>query len=552
MNAICAGSSTKTCIAATALVVAVLMLSYDAVADGSTIPRPSDPQYSLAGAKPGSEGKVLSWPDPTKVDVDVSGPFLQRPTGNPHDAHAIERCGEPEIAQDSIHPRILIINCMQPWWLNYQSTAPETYPKWSYVDLKKMSPSPQPCHAFISRDGGRSWAQLLPNPVMSHLITNCEDPLLASGPQGQLYLGGDAEHYPADGKDAPVILPQPDAASQGFAGVQLPTEYLGIGFTRSLDGGRTWSSPIIIPTAVDRPFWTVDESTGVIYDVSGCSDGSFDPKTRIGDYGCTPRARNLAVSTDGGRIWTPQVNIYNRRPPTVSLTQGRLHSIGGISIAAARGVVATVGVSGNARTLYFKYSVDEGREFVQRPIVLSGSTCAPLWGLGIAIAANPVRRGGFAVLVACGRIVTSSLRVYVTNDMGASWSEDASSLAVVPRPDYKGEPSDFNVNRPWIAYGPTGALGVLWRETYGTPIHGLQPEEYGPYDVFLALAPDGRTFGRPIRLNTAASPPYDPRMQWGDDISNLVLGRHYAYAVWGDWRSGELETWFRKVSIPIQ
>ena len=200
--------------------------------------------------------------------------------------------------------------------------------------------------------------------------------------------------------------------------------------------------------------------------------------------------------------------------------------------------------------------MDEGRTFVKRPtpvVSSGGSTCTKTVIFGLA--ADPTRRGVFAVLAACGE-APRALGVYVTEDLGMSWSEVA-ALAVVPSPDYKGEPSDFNVNRPSIAYGPTGALGVLWRQAYGTTPRGARPPkavmnvQYGPQDVFLALAPDGKTFGSPIRLNTTASPPPDPRFEGGDDISGLVLGRDCAYSVWGDWRSGELQSWFRKIPIRV-
>lgn len=500
-------------------------------------------------AMPRSARQSTNWPNPVQTDVDVSGPFLQPHTANPHDAHAIDRCGEPEITQDTVHPDTLIIDCMSQGDLNYQSPAPASYMTWSYKDPTKTVPWNQPCHVFISRDGGRTWQQILPSPIMSRVVTNCEDPLAASGPHGQLYLGGDADHFPADGKISPMFH-HPE-----FAQGAIPLQEFGIAFTRSLDGGKTWSRPIVIPTAVDRPFWTVDQSTGAIYDVSGCIE--WHRKSKIGTWGCTPTSRNLAVSADGGRTWTPSLSPFNVLTPTDVLTPGRLHNINtGASfhfISAARGIFAAAGVRGGSemgpgRALVFKYSTNEGHTFNQRPIELTPSTCAPVNVQGIA--ADPARRGTFAVLVTCGKI-PRALHVDVTSDLGRTWSQVA-TLAVNPPPDYRGRPSAFNVNRSWIAYSPTGVLGVFWREIYGTTKRGWFGFSLkdGPQDVFLALARDGRTFGRPIRLNTAASPAPDPRIPFGDDISNLILGRHYAYAVWGDWRSGELQTWFRKVPLP--
>lgn len=475
--------------------------------------------------------------DPVRTDIDVSGPFLQ--PRHTHDYHLIHRCGEPEIAQDARQPNTLIIVCNSIGTLNYQSPAPTIYLAWWYRDPAKPSKEPwPPCFAFISHDGGRSW-QKMPDPFESKLITGCGDPLAASGPKGELYIGDDALHYPIDPKFSPS------------------GPLLGIGFSSSVDGGKTWSEPVVIPTGVDRPFWAVDQSSGAIYDLSACAGVHAHAK---GSFGCTPDSRNLAVSTNEGRTWSPSVDEFNKLTPVTTLSAGRLHNIGGSVVVAARGVVATAGGShgGEERetwppggdALYFKYSTDEGRTFTQRSIPISGSQpCEPRTVQGVA--ADPAHRGVFTVLVGCA-LDPKALQVYVTDDLGASWKRVA-TLAVVPPPDYQGRPSDYDINRPWVAYSPNGELGVFWRENYGIPTpRPMATVQFGPQDVFLAIAADGRTFGPPIRLNSAASPPADPRQWAADDISDLILDRHYAYAVWGDWRSGELEVWLRKVRLPAR
>lgn len=506
---------------------------------------------TLLGAT-GERAAETTWPDPVLLDVDVSGPLLQRSDTNPHDPSSIDRCGEPEIGQDPIHPLTLVVSCMSSAGLNYQTAQPSSFLTWSYTDVTRSGQWHQPCYVFVSRDGGQRWERVRPDPLNSEVVGGCSDPMVQAGPHGELYLGGDGAHYPVTGKYAPVIS-QPGPKP-------VPREPLGIVFTRSLDGGHTWSPPIIIPTANDRPWWTVDQSTGVLYNVSGC--GSYDPVTKIGPYGCTPSSRNLAVSIDQGRTWEPKVDVFNTLPPTTVLTRGRLHDIGGGVIAAAQGVLATAGVQGGSAdpdenhdsntpggTSYFKYSTDEGTTFTQRPLPLSGATGCPTPSVA-GFAADPSHRGRFTVLITCSR-VPRSLRVFVTGDLGAKWAEVA-TLAYVPAPDYRGTPSDFDVNRPWIAYGPTGALAVMWRQAYGTastpPFASLQP---GPQDVFVAIARDGQHFGEPLRVNRAASPPPDPRMFFGDDTSHVLVDAQHAYVVWGDWRSGELQTWFRKVPISV-
>jgi hypothetical protein len=504
----------------------------------------------------GAQGQLSKGSNVIRTDIDISGPFLQHLTKNPHDPESADRCGEPQIAQDVLHPNILVVSCMSSGGLNYQTPRPIMF--WSYTNVTKGDQWHQPCYTFISRDGGDRWERVRPSPVTASALNRaCLDPLAQQGPHGELYLGGDGHHYPVNRKFGPIIVQ---------AG-EIPLELLGIAFTRSLDGGRTWSEPILIPTANDRPFWTVDESTGVIYSISGCA-----AVTTIGEYGCTPDSRNLAVSTDQGRTWVPSVNIWNVKPPTPTLIPGRLHNIafggGGTFVAAAQGVFATAGTDRRFNKSMFKYSADDGVTFIGHPIPLSGSTgCNPRVS---GLAADPARRGTFAIIVMCAP-VSKAVLVFVTHDLGATWTKTG-DLAVVPPPGYvtlpvnaRSSPSyaklsglisivptPFDVNRPWVAYGPTGALGVLWRQNYGaatSPPRG--PIQPGPQDVFVAISRDGgATFSKPIRVNTAASPAPDPRQRLGDDISNLILDGHYAYAVWGDWRSGELETWFRKVQIP--
>jgi hypothetical protein len=482
--------------------------------------------------------------NPVHTDINISGPYLQNLTQDPHSPKSAIRCGEPELAQDSLRPATMFMSCENSAGLNYQTPAPGSVLTFSYFDPTKTK-TVDPCRTFVSNDGGNSWNIVNPAPDLSDVSNNCGDPMAGSGPHGELYLAGDSVHTPADGKLGPTY--------QLFAGA-APDEPLGISFTRSLDGGKTWSEPSLIPTANDRPWMTVDQSTGDIYEVSGCI--VYDPTTKIGPYGCTPTSRNLAVSTDQGRTWTPSVNLRNTAPPTTTLTPGRLHNIAigpeseaAVDLAAAaQGVFAAVGRT-DAKTIGFEYSTDKGTTFTQHSVPLGSLASCPVPEAG-GIAGDPNHRGTFAVLVACPPNARS-LAVYVTHDLGATWTETA-DLGSIPPPDYHGNPSPFGISRPWIAYGPTGALGVMWRQLYGVgPVDDLfGTPTSGPYDVFVAISTDGgSTFGKTLRVNTAASPPADPRVTYFDDTSYILLDKHFAYVAWGDWRSGELETWLRKVPI---
>ena len=489
--------------------------------------------------------------DALKTDVDVSGPFLQRLADQNkgdwgdqwHGRKNPIRCGEPEITHTLQQPNVLFMNCTPDATLSYQTPQPVPYFQWTYTDPLTTNIA-TPCFLFRSDDGGNRWKTVDPNPMRPDLGYLCADAMAEHGPNGELYLAADIFHSPPNAP-VPIYVTPPL--------LPLPMQPLGIGFTRSLDGGRTWSTPIFIPTAIDGPVFTVDHSTGVLYEASSCVN--FNLTTGIGDYGCTPTARNLAVSTDRGQTWLPAVEIATTNPPTTTITPGHLHNIAPLGtsrngLSAALGVLGAVGASGPGAVV-FGYSTDNGATFTQHPIPLG--TAIPCAAPQPEVAADPAARGTFAVDIICVPSAPT-VRVFVTHDFGVTWTETA-DLAVVPPPDFQGTASPYTVNRPWINYSPTGVLGVVWREDYGPtqqPFGLAAPvgERLLAQDVFIALSTDGgTTFGSPIRVNTATSPGGDPRQIAIDDDSHILLDQQFAYVGWGDWRSGEMEIWFRKVDI---
>src|SRR4051794_18348035 len=83
---------------------------------------------------------------------------------------------------------------------------------------------------------------------------------------------------------------------------------------------------------------------------------------------------------------------------------------------------------------------------------------------------------------------------------------------------------------PWLAIGPGGALGAVWRTTRSDDA----------YTVWGAVAPRGDAdFAPAVRISSAISP--GPVQQLaGDDASDVTLDTTDLHAAWGDRRDGSL------------
>jgi hypothetical protein len=276
----------------------------------------------------------------------------------------------------------------------------------------------------------------------------------------------------------------------------------------------TWSAPSVIsPTLFspgadpaawqglrfydDRPFMAIDDATGMIY-VDG-TQGRAVAKGPVGD------TEYLTSSRDGGRTWSDAVAVG---------------TAAAAPLGAAFGTVAftnpaPVGSSRPCSCVDFVVSTDGARTYLRRPtpIPSAGALSSP------ETAADPTRSGSFAVLA-----TGSGGNVYRTPDAGRTWAGPA-IFGV----------SHTTVNEPWIAFSSTGVLGAGWKATAAD----------GSYAYYAAVSFDGgRSFGSPIRISSAASPPPDPYFPAGDDTTSVVLASGRLYAVWGDWRGNNLQTWW--------
>jgi hypothetical protein len=336
------------------------------------------------------------------------------------------------------------------------------------------------CGIGRSTDGGRNWStRIAPyqNSTVPRTVPICGDPAGVVLPDGAIVLTA-------------VQLGSPNEFVQSIT---------------SFDGGQTWSTPSAPfgarPTLAaalanqsvpdlgpGRQWMAVDPITGEV---------SIQSQVDVATTG-----RQLTVSTDRGFTWSAPRNVGST-------------SLG--PIGAAYGVVA--GAYDSGANKIFQTSTDHGLSWV-RNVMPVGT------GAGRAYtAADPTTRGRFAVLLARG---SNTLEVWITTDAGRTAAKWTQAKVFTPE-------SGDTFSRPWIAFSPTGALGVVWRS------HNAD----GSYDVDAVVSRDGGAhFDAPVRLTAARGPSPNGQLGSDDCACNLHLTGTTLSTTWGDWTTGNRELWF--------
>jgi hypothetical protein len=378
------------------------------------------------------------------------------------------------------------------------------------------------CGIAVSRDRGASFAvspkdPADPGPTPGDPYHNCSDPAATIGPGNVLYTGVGWWDTPGGAVD-----------------------YYNMFVSRSTDGGTSWGGPVFatgdrdLPQLLllgrntghtDRLFLTADAATGTVY----ASATDF------------PRyVRWVVASHDGGRTFGPPRAIDSNLYP-----QAQGEQAGDYVPSAAHGVVAFAyvasAVPGPSRCPcgIFETSRDDGVTWTRHPTPFPAN-----W-----VAADPSHQGRFAIMSGQGVTATPAfpgvITVSTTDDSGQTWS----------KPVLIGAPAVHPQIQPWIAYSPTGVLGVGYKTLYSGLVS--QPEFFlevlsgtlsSTYDFWTAASFDGgRTFSRPIRVSNAVSPPGNG--SGNDDFSNVALDDRYLYAAWGDQRTSPTNPAGRPVAV---
>ena len=275
---------------------------------------------------------------------------------------------------------------------------------------------------------------------------------------------------------------------------------------------RRFAANPAVPEAATHVPW--DGARGVIDPVTGAI-------TLSGGFPAPPgealhSQRFVSTSLDGGRTWGT-IHAF-AAPGWPQRWDGHLVAAHGkLAISYLADAVPDAGVQ--CLCVVFATSVDGGATF-ERHFVTGVAEFDTLVHYP-PIAAHPAREGVYALALVEKDKPSPGVRV--TDDGGGHWRTLAAPSG----------PADVvRASRPAIALAPTGEIALMWRGYYAD----------GSYDTFIAAAPDGGAFGRPLRISTARSAvseallgDYSVR---GDFIDTIAVGGGLAHAAWTDWRSG--------------
>ncbi|MFI5047041.1 MAG: sialidase family protein [Acidimicrobiia bacterium] len=478
------------------------------------------------------------------------------------------RYGEPEIAVNPKNPDNLVyaVLAMGTTYACQTANGPQCAQATSVygpqpAGLIQDTPGFSHVSVYTSFDRGKTWrTSTVPAFPPDHpALVERGDPLLTVGPDGTFYLGWDDIRF----CDCPTTII--DAG--------------GIAISKSTNGGRTWSKPVLSGTPVDRPFFAVDHSTGTIYEASSGSLGANSkgdpslPKSAIGAPGSD---RWLVASRDG-------VHWSDPKP------FGGFSGIGAFG-DAAHGMYATSfkvsdpALCGAAPSCtVFQTTTDQGGNWSRHVApVPSDASGSPL------VAADPTASGHFTIAVADA--ARANFLVYQTKDAGATWTG----------PTTVTDDATATHFHPWLAFSPKGVVGLMWQTNVGSgsgptrtglpaalpdkvleslpeqvreaierheelPKEVLEtlPEQVrnaveaqaaapSGYNVWAAVSHDGgATISAPLNVSKADSPAPQTGLPYGigDDFSFIALSPTHAFVVWADYRPGDRSGYFSAIDL---
>jgi hypothetical protein len=456
--------------------------------------------------------------------------------------------GEPMVAVDPVDPRHVVAVAMGNLHLidGKRTTGNEVHHGVANSTINWLG---------VSHDGGQTW-QIKEQPILSGKWTRCPDAFADVLKDGTFIAGCEPRETVSDpdyfGMSALQI--SHDHGNTWGSMVQLISDYQLNRFAPGLkpvSGGfpRGASNRVASNSPWDRPYTTIDDSTGVIYAVAQGGSAYAD------DAGTERRPQAyVTASTNGGRSFG---TVYSWDSPEYmqsSRGNGQAAAFGALAVTFTAGKVP-IGEGVTCPCPVWGLSRDQGKTFtyhvLKHLMSAPGSTAAPVpapppaagdrggraggrggagGGLGGPIAADPTRSGRFAMLKSEGALYSVS----VSDDYGQTWGPFVIAATVTDATGFI---------KPRFEFSRDGVVGLMWRATYAD----------GSYDICAAMSRDsGRTYSKALRVSHAKSPARDPFRDgggFGDDIQDLSMDKQTMHLVWGDSRAGFQGVWYGRVLL---
>jgi len=391
----------------------------------------------------------------------------------------------------------------------------------------------------VSHDGGLHWTHVaIPNQGDNTTTIDAAGTYAYTSLDGEVVVSRDRGRTWAPGGNWVGSLAATWAHAGGSTG--FPFRFLGCNAPTPAGPVEPASGPGFHVIGCDRPWLTADATRPGLLRVSFTDHSDGSGGAPVESAGCkTSTATNqvfscgrqyVTTSRDGGRTWSAFHPVDDASAP-----MDHTNGFSGIPLSRA-GVLATAYLAGAfpgsrcTTCAVFQTSRDDGRTWSRHlfPATVDGASLGAhdLNPLGISsslafepyVAQDPSRPGRYAAMVYDA--AQRALLVHVTTDFGRTWTG----------PARVGEQGGGTRWLPWIAYGPGGALGAMWKTAYAD----------GSFDVWGAVSPAGSTrFARPVRLSSKRSPGAVSQVA-ADDASFVTLDGSVLHAAWGDRREGTL------------
>lgn len=383
------------------------------------------------------------------------------------------------------------------------------------------------CGYAVSTDGGLTWSRsLIPQLTAASggIYNRATDPVAAAGPNGELYLNT-------------------------LGSISGAFDLAAVTVSRSLDSGKTWSSPAIVyqsPSTLvmpDKNWLAVNDYAGTPN--SGRLIATWTNFTANASGASTGNNLLAATSDDRGATWSSPIAITaagasNQGTQPIYLPDGSL-------------LIVYVTFPDLNTTSQFaiecKRSVDGGRTFPNTATAVAPLVIAwddPDLRDGVFLPAVCVARQTGDIFVTYIAAVTGAPHVYVvkSSNQGASWS----APAIV-----SDNPTGSSVANPAIAVTPDGTgVSVVFLDKRNAP------DGHNFIDLYAAQSfDDGATWRANTRLTEMSSdiryaPATSRGYMFGDYMGIAApLASTPGVAIWCDTRTGDSDPYtVRFVSAP--